>query len=290
MIVNIFTHDYYELPLKYLYMIFTDIVTLFSYSFMHYAVIVGVLLAIVSALIGHYMVLRGYSGISDSISHIALLGIAVGLLAGVHQTLIGFVVTLVLSCGLEYLRQKQYVRGETALALFVVLSLSLLTIIKNTYGLSRSLESLLFGSITAITQESVIMACVLTSVAIVFVTARSTQLMSLTFNEELARLSGVRVVLYNYVLIGLVAATVTIGIDILGGLLMTSLMVVPVAASMQFGFGFRGTQITAIIFGVFSVCVGLLISSIVVVPAGAMIALTSIGVFCISGMVRTIYK
>lgn len=262
-------------------MIFEEIMTMLSYEFMQRAFIGGIVFAITAPVIGYYMLLRGYSGVSDGISHIALLGIAAGLIIGSNPTPIAFIITILISFLLEYFRHSKALRAETSISIFIVLSLSLVSILNQQLQFSRSLTSLLFGSLSTITSETIIWSLIVMIITCGFAILKYNKLMSLTLSEELAKLSGVRVLLYNYTLIALVAMVVVIGIDVVGGLLVGSLMIVPIAAASQFSTGFRTTHITGVLISVYSMITGLLLAWFADFPPGASVAIISVIMFFI---------
>jgi zinc transport system permease protein len=263
-------------------MIVDEIITMLSFEFMQRAFIGGIIFAITAPLIGYYMVLRGYSGISDGISHIALIGLAAGLIIGANPTPVAFAVTIGISFCLEYLRQKKVLRAETSITLFIVFSLAIVTIVNQQYQFTRSLDSLLFGSLTTIRWETIAWSAGVLLLTSGFILLKYNKLISLTLSEDIARLSGVPVIAYNYILIALVSMVVVIGIDVVGGLLVGSLMIVPIAASLQYSLGFKMTHIVSIIISIFSVIIGLLAAWFIDLPPGGSIALTSVLIFFVS--------
>lgn len=239
----------------------------------------GVVFSIIAPLFGQFMVYRGYSGISDGIGHISLVGIGAGLIVGQFQTILGFVVTTILAICMEFLRQNKRVRGETAIMIFITIALGFVAIIEEVFEPSEPIEDLLFGSLQSIKVDDVIILILLGLVSLLFVRQNYQKLLRITFNEELAKVQGIKTGLYNYLLILFTSFVVVAGINIVGGLLVGSLMVLPVASSSLLVGGFKKTHYISILLSMCTTIIGITIGLIIGFPLGASIALTSVVVF-----------
>jgi zinc transport system permease protein len=262
--------------------LFLEIQQMLSYGFIQRAFIVGTLLAISAPLVGQFMVVKRYSPIADSISHVALLGVAVGLILELVPISVSILSSIIGGVLVEFLRQKKVLKGEVALTVIISFSLSILSILQQKIGFRQNLESLLFGSLITVSQETILYAFIVTIISIILILAFYKSFLNISLDEDLAKVMGIKVNFLNYLLIILTASIIAVGIDIVGGLLISGLMIVPVASSLQFDLGFRKTHFLSIIFGVLSVWVGLTSAWFLDLPSGASIILISLGFFTIS--------
>ena len=251
-----------------------------QYEFMRRALIVGTIVAVVAPLIGIFLVVRRFSQLSDTLSHVSLVGVALGLLTQTSPILLAVFTSVFASLGIEKIRQTQKVFSESVLVLFLTGSLGLATlIISLSKNFSSSLYSYLFGSLGTITNTE--MSAILLVAIVVFVMFwyffRSFFLVS--FDEEVAKTSGLNVRLLNYVLMAISALVISISIRIIGVLLVSSLMIVPVLTALQFKQNFKSTLVIAVIISVISVWTGLLLSYYQNLATGGTIAVVNLVVF-----------
>lgn len=249
---------------------------MFSYTFMQHAFIVAILISLVCPLIGIFLVLRRYSMIGDTLAHASLAGVAVGLLVQVNPILSAFAVTSVFAVLIEILRRKFRRYAELILAIILSLSVGIaITIISS--GLVRAnVESFLFGSILTVSLEDVISVAVLSIISIIVVFFSYPQLVMLTFDEDGARIAGVKSRIINYVFAILVAATISVAIRIVGILVISSLIALPVATALQLHQGFRRTMIASVVFSFIDVLIGLVTSYYLDAAPGGVIAIVSV--------------
>lgn len=249
---------------------------MFNYTFMQYAFIVSILISLVCPLIGMFLVLRRYSMIGDTLAHASLAGVAVGLMVHINPIISAFGLTSIFAVLIEILRRK--FRRYAELILVIILSLSVgiaITIISS--GLVRAnVESFLFGSVLTVSQSDVAAVAVLSVISMATVYFLYPQLVMLTFDEDGARIAGVKSRLVNYVFAVLVAATISVSIRIVGILVISSLIALPVATALQLQCGFRRTMIAAIIFSFLDILIGLFSSYYVNAAPGGVTAIVSV--------------
>ncbi len=247
-----------------------------EYAFMQNAFIVSVLISLVCPMIGMFLVLRRYSMIGDTLAHASLAGVAVGLLAGVNPIISAFAVTSLFGLLIEVLRQR--FRRYAELILVIILSLSVgiaITIISS--GLVHTnVEAFLFGSILTVTPDDVVAVAVLSVVALATIYFLYPQLVMLTFDEDGAQIAGVRTRLINYIFALLVAAMIAVSIRVVGILVISSLIALPVAAALQLGKGFRVTMLAAMLLSFVAITAGLTISYWLGAAPGGVTALVSV--------------
>jgi zinc transport system permease protein len=252
---------------------------LFQYDFMRRAFVVGVLLAIMIPCIGVVVVLRRLSMIGDALSHASLAGVAAGLLMGANP-IVGSVTACVVSAlGVEAIRKKIPRYAELSIAVALSAGVGLAGILSGFLPGSAGFNSFLFGSIVAITdfELGLVVAISVLVTAAFFLLYK--ELLSITFDERGARLSGVAVGLINFVFTLLTAVAISVAARTVGALMVSSLMVIPVISAMRVARSYRGVIGWAVCFAVLCTLVGLMVSYYLGLRPGATIVIT--GVVCL---------
>ena len=244
-----------------------------SYGFMQKALIAGIAVGLICSFMGTFLVLRRYSLFGDGIAHVAFGGISVGLFLGVFPLWTAFIVSIFGGLGLQKLRQSTKISGDSAVAVVLVSGLAIgVILVSSSGGFSVDLFSFLFGSILLISQEDTIMILALSAGIIATLTILQKQFLHLTFNEEQAKLAGMRTTLLNYAFVVLASITVVTSMRLVGILLISALIVIPNITAMQFGKGFKKTVFISMGISVISVVSGILISySLNVAPSGTIV-------------------
>jgi len=249
---------------------------MFEYAFIQNAFIVALLISVVCPLIGMFLVLRRYSMIGDSLAHASLAGVAVGLLLNINPILSAFCLTSFFGVLIEALRRR--FRRYAELILVIVLSLSVgiaITIISS--GLVHAnVESFLFGSILTVSREDVWSVFILSIISIFLILRLYPQLVFLTFDEDGAKIAGVKSQIINYVFAVLVAATISVSIRIVGILVISSLIALPVATALQLQRGFRRTLQLSVLFSFIDILAGLFVSYWIDAAPGGVTAIVSV--------------
>ena len=253
---------------------------IFQYGFITRGLEAGIIVAIIAPLIGIFLVLRRYSLIADTLSHVSLAGIAIGLLLGINPVIMALVVAVIASLGIEKLRLSKRVYGESALALFLSGSLALaIVLLSLAHGFNTNLFNYLFGSIVTVTMTDVYTIAILAVVVIVILSLFYKELVYVTFDEDAAKVSGVPTKLINTILIILAAITVSLSIPIVGVLLIAALIVVPVVAALQLRKSFIKTILYAEVISLFSVISGIFASFYLNLSTGGTIVLIMLVIF-----------
>jgi len=226
--------------------------------------------------------------IGDTLSHVALAGVAAGMLGGIYPIFTALVFSIAAALGIEKLRQEFKDYAELSIAIMLSAGIGLASIFISMGRSNSSIFSYLFGSITLVTMQD-IKTVVILGVAIIFsLIMLYRSLFYITFDEEAARLAGVpikRVSLYFNIL---VAMTIAVSMRIVGILLVSSMMVVPVAASMQIAKSFKETLLYSVVFGVVSVILGLFVSFYWDFAPGGTIVLSGIAVLMVTIIMKNI--
>ena len=246
-----------------------------SYGFMQKALIAGIAVGLICSFMGTFLVLRRYSLFGDGIAHVAFGGISVGLFLGVFPLWTAFIVSIFGGLGLQKLRQSTKISGDSAVAVVLVSGLAVgVILVSSSGGFSVDLFSFLFGSILLISQEDTIMILALSAGIITILTILQKQFLHLTFNEEQAKLSGMRTTLLNYAFVVLASITVVTSMRLVGILLISALIVIPNITAMQFGKGFKKTVFISMSISVISVVSGILVSYFLnVAPSGTIVVI-----------------
>lgn len=256
---------------------------IFQYSFMIRAFEAGIIIAIIAPLIGTFLVLRRYSLIADTLSHVSLAGVVLGILLKVNPLITALVTAVVSSVAIERLRISRKVFGESALSIFLSGSLALaIVLISFVRGFGVGLFSYLFGSITIVKQIDVYVIAVFGILVIVSIIAFYKELVYVTVDEEAAKVSGLPTRFINMLLIVLAAFTIALAIPIVGALLIGALIVIPVITALQFNRSFKQTIFIAEAVSLFSVILGIIISFYLDLSTGGTIVLITISLFIVS--------
>ena len=256
---------------------------MFEYEFMQRAFIAGMLIAVLASISGTFIVLKRYSLMSETLAHSALVGVAVGLVAGYNPLWMAVSVAILSAWLIEYLRSTFSLYSDAILAIILSGSLALAVIIVSIGGaFNNSLFSYLFGSILSVTSDDVRTIIIFGSLSLGALLLFSKELYFISYDEEVAQVSGIRVKLLNFLLVTVVAIIIALSIRVVGSLLIGALMVIPTSAALQFRVGFKDTMLISIFLALFSVIFGMSLSFYFSLPSGATIVLSVIALFILS--------
>lgn len=256
---------------------------LLKYGFVQRAIITGFFIAILCSTLGIFLVLRRLSLIGDGLAHVTLSGVALGLLLKIYPLYVAIPITLI--CGIVILNiiEKTKLSGDTAIGIVSSAGISLGVIVASIAGgFNIDLFSFLFGNILTITFEEMMLSILLTFVVTGVIVVLYNQIISITFDEELARVSGINTKKINTLLILLTALTVVLSMKIVGIILVSAFLILPSVSALQIAKSFRTSIILSCCFSVFSVLLGILISFILNMPTGATIVVISLFIFILS--------
>ncbi len=249
---------------------------LLQYDFMRNAILISFMIAILCPCIGVFLVVRRYSMIGDTLSHSSLAGISLGLLFKQNPILGAFIFTSICGALIEFLRT--YFKKYTDLILSIVLSLSVgiaISIISSG-KLSTNAESYMFGSILTVTKTDMITIFILSIISLLVLIFLYHQLLYISFDEEAAKVAGIKVRLINYIFSLLVASTIAASVRVVGVLVLSSMIALPVATAIQLEKGFKITLIASIIFSIVDIMTGLFLSYYLNVAPGGFTAVVSV--------------
>ncbi len=256
---------------------------MFQYEFMQRAFIAGVLIATLASISGSFIVLKRYSLMSETLAHSALVGVAVGLVAGYNPLWVAVSVAILSAWIIEYLRTSFSLYSDAILSILLSGSLAVAIIIVSLGGaFNNSLFSYLFGSILSVSSDDVITIMLFGSLALFVLIAFSKELYFIAYDEEVAKTSGIKVRFLNYLLVTVVAIIIALSIRVVGSLLIGALMVIPTVAALQYRVGFLKTVLISLLIALFSVVAGMTLSFYFSLPSGATIVLCVISIFVVS--------
>ncbi len=254
-----------------------------SYSFMQRALLAGVMIGTIAPIVGVFLVLRRLSLIADTLSHVALAGVAGGLLLRTYPLAGALVAGLVGAIGIERLRVSGRLFGEAALAIFLSGGFAVaVVLISLARGFNVDLFSYLFGAITAVQPRDLWVILGLGLVVLAAVVLLYKELFAITFDEEGARVQGIPVDALNLLLTTLVALTVVLAMRIVGILLTSALLVIPSITALRLARNFRSTLWIAVLCSLISVVVGMIVSFYYDIAAGGTIVLVALLLFAVA--------
>ena len=235
---------------------------LFTYAFMQRALIAAAVTGLAAPAVGTYLVQRRLALMGDGIGHVAVTGVALGLVTGTSPTWTAVVVAILGAALIELIRERGHNNGDVALALLFYGGLAGGVLLTGIGGQSTArLQTYLFGSITTISVNDVLATMVLAAVVVVVCVGLSPQLFAVAQDQEFARVAGLRVRAYNLLVAVLAAVSVTVAMRTVGLLLVSALMVVPVATAQQLTRSFRTTLAAAMALGTLASVGGLVIAA-----------------------------
>ncbi len=256
---------------------------MFEYDFMQRAFLAGIIIAIIASVGGSFVVIKRYSLITETLAHSALVGVAIGLVAGVSPIAIAVVVALLSAWGIEYLRSYFNIYSDSILAIFLSGSLAIAILIVSLAGaFNTSLFSYLFGSILSVTPGELWLMGSVGVVALALLVGFYKEFYFIAFDEEVAKVSGINVMFFNFLLITIVAIIIALCIRVVGTLLIGALMVIPTVSALQYKRGFAATIWLALVFSLISVITGMVLSYNFALPSGATIVLCILVIFIVS--------
>ncbi len=260
----------------------------FQYPFVRYAMIVGVLIALCSSLLGVTLVLRRYSFIGDGLSHVAFGAMAIAAVMDLTNEMpLVLIVTMV--CAILLLRggQRARVTGDAAIAMLSVGALAIGYLLMNLFSTSSNLSgdvcSTLFGSTSILTlsTDEVILSVILSAAVVAAFILLYNKLFAVTFDADFAQATGVRTNLINMLIAIIIAVVIVLAMNLVGSLLISALVIFPALSAMRVFRSFRSVTICSACFSVISTAVGILISILAGTPVGStIVAADIVGYIC----------
>lgn len=250
------------------------------YDFMQRALAAGLVTAVVCPLIGMFVVVRRQALIGDGLGHIAFAGVMGGYLLGIYPAAAAAAVTMLGAGAIEFVRRRHAHHADTALAIMFYTGIALAVIFSSmarTPG--ANMLGVLFGSILTVTTQDIALILGCGAVVTAVVALLFDKLVLVSFDEEIAQVSGINTGAFGVLLSVLTALVVVVGMRVVGILLVSALMVIPVAAAHLLRRGFRATLAWAVAFSVLAVLGGLTLSFYLDIAPGGTIVITAVAVY-----------
>ena len=257
-----------------------------EFAFMQRAFAAGAMTALICPAIGVFLVPRRLSLVADTLAHVALAGVALGLVTGISPVVGALIVTLAAAVGMERLRARGVLAGDAALAVFLSGGFALaVVLISLVHGFNADLFAILFGSILTVSPGDLWLIVALAAAVGIAIAVFYPQLLAVTLNEDLARTSGVPVGALNMMLTLLTALTTVVAMRMVGVLLVSAMIVIPTLTGFALGRSFRQALAVAIAMALVSVTAGLVAAYYLRLAAGGAIVLTALAIFAAASLV-----
>lgn len=259
-----------------------------SYSFVQYALITGVLIALCSSLLGVTLVLKRYSFMGDGLSHVAFGAMAVAAVLNITGEMI-VVLPVTILCAILLLKtgQNAKIKGDAALAMVSVGAMAFGYLLLNLYSPSSNVSgdvcSSLFGSTSILTLSGsdvgicIVMSLIVLAVVVLFYN----KIFALTFDETFAKATGVNTGFYNLIVAVVTAVIIVLAMNLVGALLTSALIIFPALSAMRVFRSFRGVILCSAVISVICATIGILISILASTPVGATIVIVDLACFAI---------
>ena len=258
---------------------------MFQLPFMLRAVVIGILISLCASLLGVSLVLKRYSMIGDGLSHVGFGALALATALNVTPLYIAIPVVIVTAFLLLRVNDSVKLKGDSAIAMVSASALAIGVIIVSVSASNVDLNSYLFGSLYAVSNEDMYLSICLTVAVILLYLLFYNKIFAVTFDESFARATGAKATLYNMVMASLTAVTIVVGMRLVGSLLISSLIIFSPLTSMRIFKTFKKVIISSAIVGVVCVVTGIITSFILDVPASACIVITNLIAYVIFSLI-----
>lgn len=261
----------------------------FQYPFVRYALIVGVLIALCSSLLGVTLVLKRFSFIGDGLSHVAFGAMAIASVLNITNNML-FILPVTVICAILLLRagQNTRIKGDAAIAMISVGALAIGYLLMNLFSTSPNISgdvcSTLFGStsILTLTKGEVWLCAILSIVVVAIFILFYNKIFAVTFDENFAKATGTRANAYNLLIAVVIAVIIVLAMNLVGSLLISALVIFPALSAMRLFKSFRSVTVSAAVMSVICATAGILISILAGTPVGSTIVAVDIAVFLVS--------
>jgi len=258
------------------------IAELFSYNFIVRAVIVGVLVALCSALLGVTLVLKRYSMIGDGLSHVGFGTLAIAMSFQLAPLEVSIPVVLLAAFLLLRISENSKIKGDAAIALISSSSLAIgVIVISVTTGMNADVCNYMFGSILAMSKSDVYLSIAVAVFVLILYVLSYNRIFAVTFDESFARATGIKASRYNTLIAFLTAMVIVVGMRMMGAMLISSLIIFPALTAMRVFSSFKRVVICAAILSVACFFVGMTLSFAFSTPAGASVVIVNLAAFCL---------
>lgn len=270
-------------------MMITDIslLDLFNYGFIKRAFIAGSFIAVVCSILGVVLVLKRLSLIGDGLAHVTFGSVAIGLILKSHPFLISIPITAISSIGIMKLIKHARVHGDAAIGIVSSVGIATGIIFASLGGgFNVDIFSFLFGSILAVTNEETFISAILSVFVISIIIKYYREILSVTFDEDIAKVSGIKTDFINNIIALMTSVTVVLTMKLVGVMLTSALIILPAMTALQNAKSFKSVIINAVIIALFTVNSGIVISFMLDFPTGAVIVMMNFLMFCLALFIK----
>ena len=259
-----------------------EFIQMMPYPFIVRAFIVGILVSLCAALLGVSLVLKQYSMIGDGLSHVSYGALSIAAACGIAPLKLSIPVVIAAAFILLRMNENGVIKSDAAIAAMSASALAIgVTVTSFTTGMTTDVCSYMFGSILAMSQDDVVLSVVLSVVVLALFIFCYHSIFAVTFDESFARATGVKVPFYNTMISVLTAVTIVLGMQMMGAMLISSLVIFPALSSMRIFKSFKGVMISSGVLAVVCFCAGMIVSYNYSTPAGASVVLANLCVFVV---------
>ena len=267
----------------------------FSYDFVRYALIAGVLISLCAGLLGVTLVLKRYSMIGDGLSHVAFGAMAVAAVIGWAPMAVALPVTVGAAVLLLLASERGFIKGDAAIAMLSAGALSVGYLLLNLFPAANSgkfSEETLFGSTSMLTLSGtdVILCAVLAAAVLLFFIFFYHRIFAVTFDERFSTANGLRSQAYNFLIAAVSGVVIVLAMKLVGALLISALIIFPALSSMRLFRSFRSVTICSAVISVAGSVLGLLISILYGTPTGATVVVIHVVIFGIFSALKAVLK
>lgn len=261
-----------------------------SYPFIVRALTGGLLISLCASLLGVSLVLKRYSMIGDGLSHVSFGALSVAVAFGWAPLAVSIPVVAAAVLLLRITGNGK-IKSDAAIAMISAGSLAVGIIVTSlTTGMTTDVSSYMFGSILAMSREDVVLSAILSLIVLGMFILCYNKVFAVTFDESFARATGVRVSGYNTILAVLTAVTIVLGMRMMGAMLISSLIIFPALTSMRVFKSFSGVILSAGTVSVVCFFIGLVLSYVYSIPAGASVVVVNMGAFGIFSVIQAVRR
>lgn len=268
----------------------TPIDQVLRYAYLQHALLGGLLVALVCAILGVFVVLRGLSLLGDGLAHVSFGGVALGLTLGLYPLPVALAFSIAGALAIHLLRERRIVRGDTAIGILFTAGLAFGILLVSRGGFTGSVNSYLFGTILAVQDTDLQVVVAVGAGLLVLLGLFQKEFFAMTYSEEAATVAGLPTRWLNPLFMALTAAAIVAAARMVGVLLVSALLVVPAAASLQLARGFRNAILLSAALGIAAVLAGFWVAIANGVAVGASIALSSCALFALAALARPMLR
>ncbi len=254
---------------------------------MQRALVAGMLIALIAPIIGVFLIMRKQSLIADTLSHIALAGVAIGLVSGSHPEWMSILIVILGALLIEFLRFRFKSYSDVSIAILMAAGLSIaLCLMSISPSGSKTMDQYLFGSIVTVTQHQINIFLILAIALFIYFLITKRSLYTMIFNEDVAKVAGISTKLLSFSFSAVIGLFISMMIPMIGMLLVSAIIILPAAIATQLTTRFRWVFVIATVVSIICTFLGLVSSYKIGTPPGASIALWMI----IGILITLIYK